>query len=189
MLQGALRSVRASAHPRYHTERYAQVALRYPVKGSQGAKVDLSKPGHKTQRVQDRVTCQRIISFCGLLYGRGQYRRGSGPACLQHVGINPPANWRLINYIARHGRGDFGGLKMSVRSGGGSRWARIFACGLRGRFKRYRRFRIDQVPLGALGRNFPVLFVAPACAKAVPVLRGARGVAGQGESDPHPGHG
>jgi 3-phosphoshikimate 1-carboxyvinyltransferase len=151
-------SVVEPAPTRDHTERMLK-GFGYPVK-VEGAKVTI-EPGHKLSACQIDVPAD--ISSAAFFMVAASIAEGSD-LLLQHVGINP-TRIGVINILRAMG----GDLSLeNEREVGGEPVAdiRVRYAPLKGI-----EIPIDQVPLAI--DEFPVLFVAAACAEGRTVLRGA----------------
>lgn len=151
-------SVVEPAPTRDHTERMLK-GFGYPVK-VEGAKVTI-EPGHKLSACKIDVPAD--ISSAAFFMVAASIAEGSD-LLLQHVGINP-TRIGVINILRAMG----GDLSLeNEREVGGEPVAdiRVRYAPLKGI-----EIPIDQVPLAI--DEFPVLFVAAACAEGRTVLRGA----------------
>ncbi len=151
-------SVVEPAPTRDHTERMLK-GFGYPVK-VEGAKVTI-EPGHKLSACKIDVPAD--ISSAAFFMVAASIAEGSD-LLLQHVGINP-TRIGVINILRAMG----GDLSLeNEREVGGEPVADI-----RVRYSPLKGIEIpiDQVPLAI--DEFPVLFVAAACAEGRTVLRGA----------------
>ncbi len=151
-------SVTEPAPTRDHTERMLR-GFGYPVK-VEGSKVTI-EPGHKLTACKIDVPAD--ISSAAFFMVAASIAEGSD-LTLEHVGINP-TRIGVINILRQMG----GDLEvMNEREVGGEPVADI-----RIRHARLKGIDIpvDQVPLAI--DEFPVLFIAAACAEGRTVLRGA----------------